>query len=92
MLRDALDRLVVLDNESDTLSSVDKGVPQLPEIGRLVARVPHLAPKDGHTSGIDADLIAELGFAVNDVPRSVLRRRCFLVKDFQKETGEHCQL
>ena len=45
---DALDLLVVVDNESDTLSSVDKGVPQLPERGRLVARVPHLAPKDGH--------------------------------------------
>lgn len=28
---DALDLLVVVDNESDTLSSVDKGVPQLPE-------------------------------------------------------------
>jgi len=34
----ALDLLVVVDNESDTLSSVDKGVPQLPELGRLVAR------------------------------------------------------
>src|SRR5215475_3900264 len=45
---DELDLLVVVDNESDTLSSVDKGVPQLPERGRLVARVPHLAPKDGH--------------------------------------------
>jgi 7,8-dihydropterin-6-yl-methyl-4-(beta-D-ribofuranosyl)aminobenzene 5'-phosphate synthase len=45
---DALDLLVVVDNENDTLSSVDKGVPQLPELGRLVARVPHLAPKDGH--------------------------------------------
>ena len=32
---DALDLLVVVDNESDTLSSVDKGVPQLPELGRL---------------------------------------------------------
>ena len=31
---DALDLLVVVDNESDTLSSVDKGVPQLPELGR----------------------------------------------------------
>jgi len=28
---DALDLLVVVDNESDTLSSVNKGVPQLPE-------------------------------------------------------------
>src|SRR5262252_8378553 len=45
---DALDLLVVVDNESDTLSSVDKGVPQLPELGRLVARVPHCAPIDGH--------------------------------------------
>ena len=33
---DALDLLVVVDNESDTLSSVDKGAPQLPELGRLV--------------------------------------------------------
>jgi 7,8-dihydropterin-6-yl-methyl-4-(beta-D-ribofuranosyl)aminobenzene 5'-phosphate synthase len=48
---DALDLLVVVDNESDTLSSVDKGVPQLPELGRLVARVPHLAPKDGPAPG-----------------------------------------
>ncbi len=47
---DALDLLVVVDNESDTLSSVDKGVPQLSELGRLVARVPHLAPIDGHDS------------------------------------------
>ena len=45
---DALDLLVVVDNEGDTLSSVDKGVPQLPELGRLVARVPHRAPIDGH--------------------------------------------
>jgi 7,8-dihydropterin-6-yl-methyl-4-(beta-D-ribofuranosyl)aminobenzene 5'-phosphate synthase len=44
---DALDLLVVVDNESDTLSSVDKAVPQLPELGRLVARVPHVR-KDGH--------------------------------------------
>src|SRR5258708_12729709 len=45
---DTLALLVVVDNESDTLSSVDKGVPQLPELGRLVARVPHGAPIDGH--------------------------------------------
>ena len=47
---DALDLLVVVDNESDTLSSVDEGVPQLPELRRLVARVPHFASKDGHDS------------------------------------------
>ena len=43
---DALDLLVV-DNESDTLSSVDKGVPELRELGRLFARVHHRAPIDG---------------------------------------------
>ena len=40
---DALDLLVVVDNESDTLSSVDKGVPQHPELGRLVACSPSCA-------------------------------------------------
>jgi 7,8-dihydropterin-6-yl-methyl-4-(beta-D-ribofuranosyl)aminobenzene 5'-phosphate synthase len=45
---DALDLLVVVDNETDTLSSVDLGVPQLPELGRVVARVPHRAPIEGH--------------------------------------------
>jgi 7,8-dihydropterin-6-yl-methyl-4-(beta-D-ribofuranosyl)aminobenzene 5'-phosphate synthase len=33
---DGSDLLVVVDNESDTLSSVDKGVPQLPELGPSV--------------------------------------------------------
>src|SRR5271166_1081109 len=46
---DALDLLVVVDNESDTLSSVDKGVPHLPGLGRLVARAregaAHLYPR-----------------------------------------------
>jgi len=45
---DALDLLVVVDNESDTLSSVNQGVPQLPELGRLVARFPQPEPKYGH--------------------------------------------
>jgi hypothetical protein len=37
---DALDLLVVVDNESDTLSSVDKGVPQLPELGATGSAFP----------------------------------------------------
>jgi hypothetical protein len=45
---DALDLLVVVDNESDTLSSVDEGVPQVPELGRLVTRLPKRATPDGH--------------------------------------------
>jgi 7,8-dihydropterin-6-yl-methyl-4-(beta-D-ribofuranosyl)aminobenzene 5'-phosphate synthase len=47
---DGLDLLVIVDNESDTLSTVDKGVPQRPELGRLVARLPHRALIDGHDS------------------------------------------
>src|SRR5215468_9334890 len=47
---DALDLTVVVDNESDPLSSVDAGVPQVPELRRLVGHVPHRAPIDGHDS------------------------------------------
>ncbi len=35
---DALEIIVVVDNESDTLSSVDDGVPQIPEVVHLAAR------------------------------------------------------
>jgi 7,8-dihydropterin-6-yl-methyl-4-(beta-D-ribofuranosyl)aminobenzene 5'-phosphate synthase len=37
---DELSVLVLVDNETDTLSSVDSGVPQVPEMGRLVPRLP----------------------------------------------------
>ena len=43
---DALEILVVVDNETDTLSSVDDGVPQIPEIVHTAARLP--ATQDGH--------------------------------------------
>ena len=33
---DELEILVVVDNETDTLSSVDKGVPQIPEVKGVV--------------------------------------------------------
>jgi 7,8-dihydropterin-6-yl-methyl-4-(beta-D-ribofuranosyl)aminobenzene 5'-phosphate synthase len=48
---DALDVLIVVDNETDTLSSIDEGLPQVPEVVRLAARTPptlrcnHLACK-----------------------------------------------
>ena len=61
---DALDLLVIVDNESDTLSSVDKGVPQLPELGRLIARVPHLAPKDAGCSRTEIEQPALLPLEV----------------------------
>lgn len=35
---DSLELLVVMDNETDTLSSVDEGIPQIPEVAQLSAR------------------------------------------------------
>jgi 7,8-dihydropterin-6-yl-methyl-4-(beta-D-ribofuranosyl)aminobenzene 5'-phosphate synthase len=40
--------LVVVDNETDTLSSIDDGVPQMPEIARRVARLPSARTVNGH--------------------------------------------
>ncbi len=45
---DALELLVVMDNETDTLSSVDDGVPQIPEVAHLAARTPPSRHYDGH--------------------------------------------
>lgn len=45
---DELEILVVVDNETDTLSSVDDGVPQVPEMLHLAARMPAERVHDGH--------------------------------------------
>lgn len=45
---DRLELLVVVDNETDTLSSVDPGVSQLPEVASLMARVPPSGEHEGH--------------------------------------------
>ena len=45
---DELELVVVVDNETDTLSSVDEGLPQLPEIASLLARIPPSRHHDGH--------------------------------------------
>ena len=47
-LLDRLDVLVVVDNETDTLSSVDEGIPQIPEIAQHMARVPPSRTWEGH--------------------------------------------
>ena len=57
---DALDLLVVVDNESDTLSSVDKGMPQLPELGRLVALFPILRPRTAMTASSPGGICVSL--------------------------------
>jgi 7,8-dihydropterin-6-yl-methyl-4-(beta-D-ribofuranosyl)aminobenzene 5'-phosphate synthase len=45
---DELEILVVVDNETDTLSSVDDGVPQVPEVVHLAARTPPSRIYEGH--------------------------------------------
>lgn len=45
---DELEMLVVVDNETDTLSSVDAGVPQLPELVQHAARTPPSRTFEGH--------------------------------------------
>jgi 7,8-dihydropterin-6-yl-methyl-4-(beta-D-ribofuranosyl)aminobenzene 5'-phosphate synthase len=45
---DELEILVVVDNETDTLSSIDDGVPQIPEVAHLLAGTPATREYDGH--------------------------------------------
>lgn len=45
---DELTILVVVDNETDTLSSVDAGLPQVPEVVHLAARLPASRTHEGH--------------------------------------------
>ncbi len=45
---DQLEMLIVVDNETDTLSSVDEGVPQLPEVMQIVAKRPAIRHFEGH--------------------------------------------
>ena len=45
---DELTILVVVDNESDTLSSIDDGVPQVPEVAYLVSNTPTTRTYEGH--------------------------------------------
>lgn len=45
---DELRLLVVVDNETDTLSTVDEGVPQQPEVAGLLPRIPSIREFQGH--------------------------------------------
>ena len=54
---DALEILVMVDNETDTLSSVDEGVPQIPEVMNLVARTPPSRQCQGHDCKVVFDLL-----------------------------------
>jgi 7,8-dihydropterin-6-yl-methyl-4-(beta-D-ribofuranosyl)aminobenzene 5'-phosphate synthase len=45
---DGLTITVVVDNETDNLSSIDAGIPQLPEVVSLLRRIPPTRRHDGH--------------------------------------------
>lgn len=45
---DDLEMVVVVDNETDTLSSIDDGVDQVPEMASLLGRLPPSRHHDGH--------------------------------------------
>src|SRR6185295_6226569 len=45
---DELRLLIVVDNETDTLSSIDEGVPQIPEAAGLISRIPSIHEFNGH--------------------------------------------
>lgn len=63
---DELHALVVVDNETGTLSSVEPGVPQLPEVTGLAARLPVSAEVDGKPGKVVFDHLccAAHGFSV----------------------------
>jgi len=52
---DALDLLVVVDNETDTLSSVDDGLPQIPEVLQVAARRTPDRVHEGHACKVVMD-------------------------------------
>jgi len=52
---DALDVLVVVDNETDTLSSIAEGSPQVPEVVHLAARTPPARVHEGHACKVVMD-------------------------------------
>lgn len=63
---DELEVLVVVDNETDTLSSVDEGVPQIPEVVHVAARRPVDRTHQGHECKVVFDQLccACHGFSV----------------------------
>lgn len=44
---DELTVTVIVDNETDNLSSIDAGIPQLPEVVSLLRRIPPTRRHDG---------------------------------------------
>jgi 7,8-dihydropterin-6-yl-methyl-4-(beta-D-ribofuranosyl)aminobenzene 5'-phosphate synthase len=62
---DELRLLVVVDNETDTLSSIADGVPQLPELAHLLGRVPATGEHDGHPLKVVFDRLCCAGHGLS---------------------------
>lgn len=77
---DELELLVVVDNETDTLSSVDAGVPQVPEVIHLAAHTPANRTYEGHECKTVFDRLccACHGFSVLVTGRSSGRQHSML--------------
>jgi 7,8-dihydropterin-6-yl-methyl-4-(beta-D-ribofuranosyl)aminobenzene 5'-phosphate synthase len=73
--------LVVVDNETDTLSSVDSGVPQEPEVAHLLPRLPTAREHAGHPGKVVFDKLccACHGFSVLVTGRSGNREQTMLL-------------
>lgn len=63
---DELTLTVVVDNETDTLSSIDPGVAQMPEVASLLGRIPPTVGHEGHPGIVVFDqlCVACHGFSV----------------------------
>jgi len=62
---DELRLLVMVDNETDGLSSVDAGVPQISEIVQLAMRVPPSGEHDGHPCTVVFDKVCCAGHGLS---------------------------
>jgi 7,8-dihydropterin-6-yl-methyl-4-(beta-D-ribofuranosyl)aminobenzene 5'-phosphate synthase len=77
---DELQIVVLVDNETDTLSSVDPGVPQAPELAALLRRLPPSRQYEGHGcfTVFDRLCVAAHGFSALLTGRAGERRRSVL--------------
>ena len=62
---DELEILVVVDNETDTLSSIDEGVPQIPEVVHLAARLPANRMHNGYECKTVFDQLCCAGYGLS---------------------------
>src|SRR6187200_1736894 len=69
---DELTITIVVDNSTDTLSSISPGVPQLPEMAHILGSVPPSGQHDGHDCvvGLDHLCVACHGFSALASARS----------------------